>query len=52
MMDETKRERDQQFRTEALRWLPAVARFALSLTRDEADWAAIYRAMKTERPDA
>lgn len=37
MMDESKRERDLQFRTEALRWLPDVTRFALSLTRDEAD---------------
>lgn len=37
MTDDEKRERDQQFRTEALRWLPEVSRFALSLTRDEAD---------------
>lgn len=37
MIVETKRERDQQFRNEALCWLPEVTRFALSLTRDEAD---------------
>ena len=37
MIDETKAERDHQFGTEALRWLPEVTRFALSLTRDEAD---------------
>ena len=37
MADETKRERDRQFRVEALRWLPEVTRFALSLTRDESD---------------
>ena len=29
--------RDHEFRVEALRWLPEVARFALSLERDEAD---------------
>lgn len=32
-----KEERDRQFRDEALRWLPEVTRYALSLTRDEAD---------------
>jgi len=37
MTDELNQERDRQFRTEALRWLPEVARFALSLTRDESD---------------
>lgn len=37
MADESKRERDRQFRTEALRWLPEVTRFALSLTGDESD---------------
>lgn len=37
MGDQPGRERDRQFRMEALRWLPEVARFALSLTRDEAD---------------
>ncbi len=37
MSDEGKRERDRLFRAEALPWLPEVARFALSLTRDEAD---------------
>jgi len=37
MSDETNRERDRQYRTEALRWLPEVARFALSLTRAEAE---------------
>ncbi len=37
MTDETKRERDRLFRAEALRWLPDVARFALSFTCDEAD---------------
>jgi RNA polymerase sigma-70 factor (ECF subfamily) len=35
--DDPTRDRDRQFRTEALRWLPEVARFALSLTRDESD---------------
>ena len=29
--------RDHEFRVEALRWLPEVTRFALSLERDEAD---------------
>lgn len=37
MIDDAKRKRDRQFRAEALRWLPEVARFALSLSRDEAD---------------
>ena len=37
MTDELNQERGRQFRTEALRWLPDVARFALSLTRDESD---------------
>ncbi len=37
MTEEPKRERDRQFRLGALRWLPEVARFALSLTRDESD---------------
>lgn len=37
MTDRTKLELDHQFRTEALRWLPEVTRFALSLTRDESD---------------
>lgn len=37
MIDEQKRERDRQFQSEALRWLPEVTRFSLSLTRDEAD---------------
>jgi RNA polymerase sigma-70 factor (ECF subfamily) len=34
---EQKREKDRQFHEEALRWLPDVTRFALSLTRNEAD---------------
>lgn len=33
----SKTERDRRFRDEALRWLPDVSRFALSLTRDEPD---------------
>ncbi len=39
MTDETehKQQKDQRFANEALVWLPQVARFALSLTRDEAD---------------
>ena len=37
MIDETKGERDRQFQSEALRWLPEVTRFSLSLTRDESD---------------
>ncbi len=37
MPDVTKERRDRQFRVEALRWLPEVTRYALSLTRDEAD---------------
>lgn len=35
--DTAKRERDRQFREEALPWLPDVTRFALSLCRDESD---------------
>lgn len=35
--DRSKDDRDRQFREEALRWLPEVTRFALSLARDEAD---------------
>ncbi|HJU66479.1 MAG TPA: sigma-70 family RNA polymerase sigma factor [Gemmatimonadaceae bacterium] len=34
---ESKREKDREFQEEALRWLPEVTRFALSLTRHEAD---------------
>lgn len=37
MIDEIVRERDRRFRSEALRSLPDVARYALSLTRNEAD---------------
>jgi RNA polymerase sigma-70 factor (ECF subfamily) len=39
MTDETKekQQKDQRFANEALVWLPQLARFALSLTRDEAD---------------
>ena len=37
MADATKLEQDHQFLGEALRWLPDVTRFALSITRDEAD---------------
>jgi RNA polymerase sigma-70 factor (ECF subfamily) len=36
MTDAAKLERDRQFHAEALRWLPEVTRYALSLTRDEA----------------
>ena len=39
--------RDHEFRVEALRWLPEVARFALSLERDE---AAIGRWRQQEGP--
>jgi DNA-directed RNA polymerase specialized sigma subunit, sigma24 homolog len=35
--DDAKRQRDDAFRAEAIQWLPDVARFALSLTREEAD---------------
>lgn len=35
--DKAKEERDRQFRREALRWLPEVTRFALSLEHDEAN---------------
>ena len=35
--DNTNRERDREFRREALRWLPEVTRFALALERDESD---------------
>ena len=37
MSDAAKQERDRQFRDEALRWLPEVTRYALSLARNEAD---------------
>ena len=37
MTDAAKQARDRQFRAEALPWLPDVTRYALSLTRDEAD---------------
>lgn len=37
LADEAKEERDRHFRAEALRWLPEVTRFALSLEHDEAD---------------
>ena len=37
LADEAKEERDRQFRAEALRWLPEVTRFALSLERNEVD---------------
>lgn len=37
MPDGARLERDRQFRDEALRWLPEVTRYALSLARDEAD---------------
>ncbi len=37
MTHDADRERDRLFRSEALRWLPEVTRFALSLTRHEAD---------------
>lgn len=33
--DPTKAEKDRQFREEALRWMPEVGRYALSLARDE-----------------
>lgn len=35
--DDANRERDREFQREALRWLPEVTRFALSLERDESD---------------
>ena len=35
--DDANRGRDHEFTVEALRWLPEVTRFALSLERDEAD---------------
>ncbi len=35
LSDREKREKDLRFRDEALRWLPDVARYALSLTRGE-----------------
>jgi DNA-directed RNA polymerase specialized sigma24 family protein len=34
-LEHEKAERDARFRDEALRWLPDVTRYALSLTRDE-----------------
>lgn len=37
MTDAATQARDRQFRAEALPWLPDVTRYALSLTRDEAD---------------
>lgn len=37
MSEPTKQDRDARFQEEALRWLPQVTRFALSLTRDESD---------------
>lgn len=37
MTDIGKMEKDRAFEQEALRWFPEVTRFALSLTRDEAD---------------
>ncbi len=37
MSDDAHHAGDREFRTETLRWLPDVSRFALSLTRDEAD---------------
>lgn len=37
MTDAARQERDRQFHKEALRWLPEVTRYALSLTRDESD---------------
>lgn len=36
-VDREKSESDARFRDEALRWLPDVTRYALSLTRDETD---------------
>ncbi|GAC1453692.1 MAG: RNA polymerase sigma factor SigR [Gemmatimonadaceae bacterium] len=35
--EQSKRQKDRRFQTEALRWLPDVARFALSLAHSEAD---------------
>jgi len=35
--EQSKREMDRQFQNEALRWLPDVTRYALSLTRNEPD---------------
>ncbi len=35
--EEAQREKDRQFELEALRWFPDVTRYALSLTRNEAD---------------
>jgi RNA polymerase sigma-70 factor (ECF subfamily) len=37
MSDPAKREKDRAFEAEALRWFPELTRFALSLTRNEAD---------------
>ena len=37
MSEHDKLEKDRAFEAEALRWFPEVTRFALSLTRDEAD---------------
>ncbi|MEW5916805.1 MAG: sigma-70 family RNA polymerase sigma factor [Gemmatimonadota bacterium] len=36
-MDEARRDKDRQFELEALCWFPDVTRYALSLTRNEAD---------------
>ncbi len=36
-MDRSAGDKDERFGAEALAWLPAVTRYALSLTRDEAD---------------
>jgi RNA polymerase sigma-70 factor (ECF subfamily) len=37
MSDLARREKDRAFEAEALRWFPELTRFALSLTRNEAD---------------
>lgn len=37
MSDPARREKDRAFQAEALRWFPELTRFALSLTRNEAD---------------
>ncbi len=56
--EQRKREKDRQFQEEALRWLPEVTRYALSLTRSEADaddlvqetFLRAYRSWDTYRP--